>query len=54
MFNKRQEDTEKAVKLLIDNGIYCQNEIFNRLYPRFPGHYNTLRRIIDRIKNDVT
>lgn len=43
---------EKEIKHYIKSGIYCQNEIFNRIYPTYFGHYSTLRNTIAKVKND--
>lgn len=46
------ETVEKEVRFLLFNGLMCQNEIFNRLYPTFNGHYGRLRDIIGKVKNE--
>lgn len=45
---------EDKIKRLIDNGVYCQNKIFNYLYPQYKGHYSTLRSEIAKVKNGMT
>ena len=40
------DNTRKEIKQMLRNGIYCQFEIFNRVYPTFNGHYSTLRNMI--------
>lgn len=43
---------EKEIRHYIKCGVYCQHEIFNRIYPTFMGHYSRLRDMIARIKNE--
>lgn len=43
---------EKEIEGMIKRGIYCQHEIFNRLYPYYEGHYAGLRTLISRIKSN--
>jgi hypothetical protein len=53
LLHGRETSTVRAeVNLLINNGIFDQNEIFNRLYPTYIGHYSKLRDLIAEVKND--
>jgi hypothetical protein len=44
-------NVKKQIKELIDQGVYGYHDIFNRLYPTYMGHYNTLRNAIAEVKN---
>lgn len=48
---ERHKLTKKKIKSLLAEGVYGYNEIFDRLYPTFMGHYYTLRRLIAEVKN---
>lgn len=43
---------EKQIRSLLRQGVYHQDDIFNRLYPHFPGHYSRLREMIAKEKNN--
>lgn len=44
---------EHQIRALLKQGIYHQDEIFNRLYPTFKGHYSRLRDMISKEKNNA-
>lgn len=42
---------EREIRHLLKCGVYCQHEIFNRMYPSYMGHYSRLRDKISEVKN---
>jgi len=42
-----------AIRGLLRQGVYHQDELFRRVYPEYKGHYSKLRDIIQEEKNDA-
>ena len=51
--NKSLMDVVLAARALINQGVYDQHELFDRLFPRFKKHYSTIRRGVHIAKTGI-
>lgn len=45
------EQARLEIRILMNNGIYHQDELFRRIYPTYIGHYSKLRELIAEEKH---